>query len=74
MEFVATCQRTFPLIKDENFLEETLNLYGTYFWKTHDQMLCNKFGFDELKESDEEFFINWQGFDAGTTFRLHIVL
>ena len=51
----------FPLIKDEKFLEETLNQYGTYFWKAHDQMLCKKFGFDELKESDEEFFINWQG-------------
>lgn len=51
----------FPLIKDEQFLEETLNQYGTYFWKAHDQMLCKKFGFDELKKSDEEFFINWQG-------------
>lgn len=51
----------FPLIKDENFLEETLNHYGTYFWEAHDEMLCKKFGFDELKESDEEFFTNWQG-------------
>nr|WP_314493226.1 YdiU family protein [uncultured Chryseobacterium sp.] len=51
----------FALIKDEEFLEETLNSYGTYFWEAHDQMLCRKFGFDGLKKSDEEFFTNWQG-------------
>lgn len=50
----------FPLIKDEKFLEESLNQYGNYFWKAHDEMLCKKFGFDELKDQDEEFFINWQ--------------
>lgn len=50
-----------PLIKDETFLENTLNSYGTYFWEAHDKMLCRKFGFDELRESDEEFFTNWQG-------------
>lgn len=51
----------FPLIKDEKFLEETLNAYGNYFWEAHDKMLCRKFGFDELKKEDQEFFINWQG-------------
>jgi len=51
----------FALIKDEKFLEETLNSYGTYFWETHDKMLCSKFGFDQQLETDEEFFINWQG-------------
>ncbi|MBM7418034.1 MULTISPECIES: protein adenylyltransferase SelO [Chryseobacterium] len=51
----------FPLIKDEIFLEETLNSYGNYFWEAHDKMLCRKFGFDEFKKEDEEFFINWQG-------------
>ncbi|NML69892.1 YdiU family protein [Chryseobacterium sp. RP-3-3] len=50
-----------PLIKDEKFLENTLNHYGSYFWEAHDKMLCKKFGFDELRESDEEFFTNWQG-------------
>ncbi len=50
-----------PLIKDEKFLEDTLNQYGTYFWEAHDKMLCRKFGFDELRESDEEFFTHWQG-------------
>lgn len=50
----------FPLIQNEKFLEETLNIYGTYFWEAHDKMLCNKFGFDNLLESDEEFFTNWQ--------------
>lgn len=51
----------FSLIKDEKFLEETLNSYGTYFWKAHDKMLCRKFGFDEFLKTDEEFFTNWQG-------------
>ncbi|PQA94527.1 hypothetical protein B0A69_08660 [Chryseobacterium shigense] len=50
-----------PLIKDEKFLEDTLNQYGTYFWEAHDKMLCRKFGFDRLRESDEDFFTNWQG-------------
>lgn len=51
----------FPLIKDEKFLEDTLNAYGNYFWEAHDTMLCKKFGFSELLKSDEEFFTNWQG-------------
>ncbi|MDF2934127.1 MAG: YdiU family protein [Chryseobacterium sp.] len=51
----------FALIKDEKFLEDTLNSYGTYFWEAHDKMLCKKFGFDQLLETDEEFFTNWQG-------------
>jgi len=50
-----------PMIKDEKFLEDTLNKFGDYFWKKHDNMLCDKFGFDQLLEDDEEFFINWQG-------------
>ncbi|UMQ40425.1 YdiU family protein [Chryseobacterium sp. Y16C] len=50
-----------PIIKDEKFLEDTLNKFGDYFWKGHDNMLCDKFGFDELRVNDEEFFINWQG-------------
>ncbi|PKF75273.1 protein adenylyltransferase SelO [Chryseobacterium sp. PMSZPI] len=49
-----------PLIKDEKFLEDALNQYGTYFWEKHDRMLCRKFGFDTLQKDDEEFFINWQ--------------
>lgn len=50
-----------PIIKDEKFLEETLNSYGTYFWEAHDKMLCRKFGFDQLIKGDEDFFSNWQG-------------
>ncbi|WP_312297222.1 protein adenylyltransferase SelO family protein [Chryseobacterium sp.] len=50
-----------PIIKDEKFLEDTLNRYGTYFWEAHDAMLCRKFGFDELRKDDEDFFTNWQG-------------
>lgn len=50
----------FPLIKDEKFLEDTLNNFGTQFWEQHDKMLCNKFGFDELYSTDEDFFTTWQ--------------
>lgn len=50
-----------PLIKDEKFLEDTLNRYGNYFWEAHDTMLCKKFGFDQLLKTDEDFFTNWQG-------------
>jgi uncharacterized protein YdiU (UPF0061 family) len=49
-----------PLIKDEKFLENTLNQYGTYFWNAHDTMLCKKFGFNNLQDNDEDFFTNWQ--------------
>lgn len=51
----------YPLIKDEKFLEEKLNTYGNYFWQSHDDMLCKKFGFNGLLDGDEEFFTNWQG-------------
>lgn len=50
----------FPLIKDEKSLEEILNDFGEYFWQKHDEMLAKKFGFDELKPSDEGFFVEWQ--------------
>jgi len=49
-----------PIIKDEKFLEDTLNAYGDYFWNAHDNMLCRKFGFDTLLADDDEFFTNWQ--------------
>lgn len=49
-----------PIIKDEKFLEDTLNNYGDYFWNEHDKMLCKKFGFDKFLEGDEDFFTNWQ--------------
>ena len=50
----------FLIIKDEKFLEKTLNEFGDYFWRKHDEMLCSKFGFDELKKGDDDFFTNWQ--------------
>ncbi len=49
-----------PLIEDEKFLEDILNDYGSYFWESHDRMLCRKFGFDQLLTNDEKFFNNWQ--------------
>ena len=50
----------FPLIKDEKFLEQVLNDYSSIFWEKHDKMLAEKFGFNEILEGDETFFINWQ--------------
>lgn len=50
----------FPIIKDEKFLEKVLNDYSPKFWQIHDEMLCRKFGFDQLYEDDEVFFNNWQ--------------
>lgn len=49
-----------PIINDENFLKNTLNDFGIYFWEAHNKMLCKKFGFDGLKKEDAEFFTNWQ--------------
>lgn len=49
-----------PLIQDEKFLEDILNDFGSYFWESHDRMLCRKFGFDQLLTNDEKFFTGWQ--------------
>ncbi|WP_417428289.1 protein adenylyltransferase SelO [Halpernia sp.] len=50
----------FPLINDEKILQEILNNFSEYFWKKHDKMLANKFGLDEILDSDLEFFTQWQ--------------
>ncbi|KQS90183.1 protein adenylyltransferase SelO family protein [Chryseobacterium sp. Leaf394] len=50
----------FQVIEDEKFLEKTLNEFGTYFWKKHDEMLCRKFGFEKLISGDDDFFSQWQ--------------
>lgn len=50
----------FPLINDADFLQKTLESFGKKFWKKHDEMLGKKIGLDEVKPTDEEFFIRWQ--------------
>lgn len=50
----------FPLINDGQKLQEILDGFGDYFWQKHDEMLCEKFGFDHLQEGDEDFFSDWQ--------------
>jgi len=50
----------FQVIEDEQFLEKTLNEFGTYFWKKHDEMLCRKFGFENMLSGDDDFFSQWQ--------------
>lgn len=50
----------FPLINDQEVLQNILNDYSDQFWQKHDEMLAKKFGFDELKGGDSEFFTEWQ--------------
>ncbi len=50
----------FPLINDADFLEQRLEHYSDYFWKKHDEMMSEKFGFDQVLEKDDEFFAAWQ--------------
>jgi uncharacterized protein YdiU (UPF0061 family) len=50
----------FPLIKDESKLEHILDDFNTIFWKKHDEMMANKFGFDKLQQGDDELFTKAQ--------------
>lgn len=50
----------YPLIGDAEVLQEILDGFSEDFWQKHDEMLCRKFGFDELKDGDEIFFNQWQ--------------
>lgn len=50
----------FPLIKDAEYLEQTLDDFSQYFWQKHDRMMADKFGFEELLEEDANFFQHWQ--------------
>lgn len=50
----------FPLIKDENALEQVLINYSEMFWKKHDEMMAKKFGFEKLEKYDADFFTSWQ--------------
>lgn len=50
----------FPLINDAEVLEKILDDFGKQFWVKHDQMLADKFGFDEVLKEDEKFFTEWQ--------------
>lgn len=50
----------FPLVNDQEVLEKILDDFGKQFWIKHDQMLADKFGFDEVLAEDERFFTEWQ--------------
>ncbi len=50
----------FPLIKDEKLLEQLLDDFNGDFWQKHDEMMSRKFGFDELREGDEDLFTEAQ--------------
>lgn len=50
----------FPLINDEQFLEEKLDFFNHQFWEKYDEMMLAKFGFNQLIKGDDEFFNQWQ--------------
>lgn len=51
----------FPLINDVDFIEQTLEDFGTDFWNQYDQMMCSKMGLDTfMKDTDVDFFTDWQ--------------
>lgn len=50
----------FPLVRDEAFLEHTLNAFGTEFWQKHDEMMMKKFGIAKVEEQDGEWLTHWQ--------------
>lgn len=50
----------FPMINDEEFLENTLNDYNSYYWEKHDAMMAAKFGFEENLPDDVVFFAKAQ--------------
>lgn len=50
----------YPLINEAKPLETALDNFGKNFWQQHDEMLASKFGFDEFKQEDEKFFLEWQ--------------
>lgn len=50
----------FSLIKDETILETILNNFNTDFWRKHDEMMAQKFGFETVLEGDGELFTDAQ--------------
>lgn len=50
----------YPLVNEAKPFETVLENFENKFWKQHDKMLAGKFGFNELKQEDEKFFVEWQ--------------
>ncbi|WP_187477355.1 protein adenylyltransferase SelO [Amniculibacterium sp. G2-70] len=50
----------FPLIEDADYLTEKLEYFNDYFNQKSDEMLCKKFGFENMKEDYAAFFEEWQ--------------
>ncbi len=50
----------FPLIKDQEALQQVLDEYGINFWKKYDRMMADKLGLDEPREADTQLFTDWQ--------------
>lgn len=50
----------FPLIRNEDALQQILVDYSEMFWKKHDVMMAKKFGFERLERYDADFFTSWQ--------------
>lgn len=50
----------FPIINDQEGLEEILNDFSKYFWAGYDKMMAEKLGLDAVKESDQALLLEWQ--------------
>lgn len=50
----------YPLIQEIDPIQEVLEAYEDQFWCSFDQMMCDKLGFDEFRESDKELLRSWQ--------------
>lgn len=50
----------FPVVNNQEGLEEILNDFSKYFWTGYDKMMAEKLGLDGVKESDQSLLLEWQ--------------
>ncbi len=50
----------YPIVNDQQGLQQILGDFGKYFWQKHDEMTASKFGFQTWVATDTDFFTGWQ--------------
>ncbi|MDE5449516.1 protein adenylyltransferase SelO family protein, partial [Elizabethkingia meningoseptica] len=50
----------FPIINNQEGLENILDNFSKYFWGKYDVMMAHKLGLDAVKESDQQLLLEWQ--------------
>jgi len=50
----------FPIINNQEGLENILDNFSKYFWGKYDVMMVHKLGLDAVKESDQQLLLEWQ--------------